>query len=94
MSKHLLNPELSSLIHNLRAALPYLEEFDRKTFVICFSGELIEVQNSRVIEDLALLQQAGIVIVLVHGEELQISNLYAIQGLDYHAEDENFAPEE
>ena len=56
MSKHLLDPELSGFIHNLRVALPYLEEFDQKTFVIYLSGELIEVQNSRVIEDLALLQ--------------------------------------
>ena len=75
MSKHSLDPELSGFIHNLRSALPYLEEFDKQTFVIYLSGELIEVQNSRVIEDLALLQQVGIRIVLVHGTELQIRNL-------------------
>ena len=62
------------------------EEYDHKKFVICLSGELIEFQNSRVIEDLALLQQVGIRIVLVHGAELQIRNLYASQGLDYHTE--------
>ena len=94
MSKHSLDPELSGFIHNLRAALPYLEEFDQQTFVIYLSGELIEVQNSRVIEDLALLQQVGIRIVLVHGAELQIRNLYASQGLDYHTEDGIFAAEE
>ena len=94
MSKYSLDPELSGFIHNLRAALPYLEEFDQQTFVIYLSGELIEVQNSRVIEDLALLQQVGIRIVLVHGAELQIRNLYASQGLDYHTEDRNFAAEE
>ena len=94
MSKHSLDLELSSFIHNLRAALPYLEEFDQKTFVIYLSGELIEVQNSRVIEDLALLQQVGIRIVLVHGAELQIRNLYASQGLDYHVEDGIFVAEE
>ncbi len=94
MSKHSLDPELSGFIHNLRAALPYLEEFDQQTFVISLSGELIEVQNSRVIEDLALLQQVGIRIVLVHGAELQIRNLYASQGLDYHTEDGIFAAEE
>ena len=70
MSKHSLDPELSGFIHNLHAALPYLEEFDQQTFVIYFSGEFIEVQNSRVIKDLALLQQVGISIVLVHGAEL------------------------
>ena len=77
MSKHSLDPELSGFIYNLRAALPYLKEFDQQTFVIYLSGELIVVLNSRVIEDLALLQQVGIRIVLVHGSVLQIRNLYA-----------------
>ena len=94
MSKHSLDPELSGFIQNLRAALPYLEEFDQQTFVIYLSGELIEVQNSRVIEDLALLQQVGIRIVLVHGAEFQIRNLCASQGLDYHTEDGIFVAEE
>ena len=43
-----------------------------------------------VIEDLALLQQVGIRIVLVHGAEFQIRNLYTSQGLDYHTEDRIF----
>ena len=94
MSKHSFDPKLSGFIPNLRAALPYLEEFDQKTFVIYLSGELIEVQNSRVIEDLALLQQVGIRILLVHGAELQIRNLCAIQGLDYHTEDGIIVAEE
>ena len=55
MSQNSFDAELSSFIHNLRAALPYLEEFDQKTFVIYLSGELIKIQNSRVIKDLALL---------------------------------------
>ena len=93
MSKHSLYPELSGFIHNLRASLPYLEEFDQQTFVIYLSGELIDVQNSRVIEDLALLQQVGIRIVLVHGVEFQIRDLYASQGLDYHTEDGIFIAE-
>ena len=71
-----------------------MEEFDQKTFVIYLSGEIIEVQNSRVIEDLALLQQVGIRIVLVHGAELQIRNLFASQGLDYYTEDGIFVAEE
>ena len=94
MSKQSLDQELYGFINNLRAALPYLEEFDQKTFVIYLSGELIDVQNSRVIEDLALLQQVGIRIVLVHGAELQIRNLYASQRFDYHTEDGIFAAEE
>ena len=93
MSKHSLDPELSGFIHNLRAALPYLEEFAQQTFVIYLSGELIEVQNYRVIEDLALIQQVGIKIVLVHGAELQIRDLCSSQGLDYHTEDGIFVAE-
>ena len=87
MSKHSLYPELSGFIQNLRAAFPYLEEFDQQTSVIYLSGELIVVLNSRVIEDLALIQQVGIRIVLVHGAELQIRDLCASKGLDYHTED-------
>ena len=94
MSKHSLDPELPGFVLNLCSALPYLEEFDQLTFVIYLSGELIDVQNSRVIEDLALLQQVGIRIVLVHGAELQIRNLYASQGFDYHTEDGIFVAEE
>ena len=94
MSKHSLYPELSGFIQNLRAAFPYLEEFDQQTVVIYLSGGLIEVQNSRVIEDLALFQQVGIRIILVHGAELQIRNLYASQGLDYHTENGIFVAEE
>ena len=45
-------------------------------------------------KDLALIQQVGIRIVLVHGAELQIRNLYASQGLDYHTEDGIFVAEE
>jgi len=87
MSKYFLDPVLSGFIHNLLVALLNLEEFYQKTFVIYLSVELIEVQNSRVIEYLALLQQVGIRIVFVRGAELQIRNLYASQGLDYHTED-------
>jgi len=94
MSKHSFDPELSGFIHNLRAALPNLEEFDQKTFVIYLRGELIEVQNSRAIEDLALLQKVDIRIVLVHGAELQIRNLYASKGLHYYTENGIFAAEE
>jgi len=46
-----------------------------------------------VIEDLALLQQVGIRIVIVHGAEFQIRNFYASQGLDYHTEDGIFSAE-
>ena len=81
-----LDPELSGFIHNLRTALPYLEEFHQQTFVIQLSGDLLEIHNSRIIEDLALLQQVGVRIVLVHGAETQISKLLAAEGHDYQTE--------
>jgi len=87
MLQHSLEPELSGFIHNLRAALPYLEEFHQQTFVIQLSGDLLEIHNSRVIEDLALLQQIGVRIVLVHGAETQIRKLLDAEGHDYQTED-------
>ncbi len=93
MPQNSLDPELSGFIHNLRAALPYLEEFYQQTFVIQISGDLLEIHNSRVIEDLALLQQVGIRIVLVHGAEAQIRKLLSAEGHDYQTEDGIFVAE-
>jgi len=78
----------------LRAALPYLEEFHQQTFVIQISGDLLEIHDSRVIEDLALLQQVGIRIVIVHGAEAQIHKLLAAKGHDYQTEDSILVAEE
>ena len=94
MPQHSLDPELSGFIHNLRAALPYLEEFHQQTFVIQISGDLLEIHDSRVIEDLALLQQVGIRIVIVHGAEVQIHKLLATKGHDYQTEDSILVAEE
>ena len=93
MPQHSLDPELSGFINNLRAALPYLEEFHLQTFVIQISGDLLEIHNSRVIEDLALLQQVGIRIVLVHGAEAQIRKIFSTNNLDYQTEDGVFVAE-
>ena len=71
----------------MRAALPYLEEFHQQTFVIQISGDLLEIHDSRVIEDLALLQQVGIRIVIVYGAEAQIHKLLTAKGHDYQTED-------
>ena len=78
----------------MRAALPYLEEFHQQTFVIQISGDLLEIHDSRVIEDLALLQQVGIRIVIVHGAEAQIHKLLAAKGHDYQTEDSILVAEE
>ena len=81
MPQHSLDPELSGFIHNLRASLPYLEEFHQQTFVVQLSGDLLNGHNFRVIEDLALLQQVGIRIVLIHGAETQIRKSLTDGGL-------------
>lgn len=78
----------------MRATLPYLQEFDQQTFVIQLSGNILEVQNSRVIEDLALLQQVGIRIVLVHGAEPQIRSLLSAEGFECQTEDGVLVAEE
>jgi len=85
---------LSGFIQNLRASLPYLEEFHQKTFVVQISGDLLENKNSRIIEDLALLQQVGIRIVLVHGAETQIRKLLTESGHIFQSEDGIFVAEE
>jgi len=61
----------------MSADLLHLEDFFHKTFVIYLGGGLIEIQNSRVIENLAILQIVFIRIVLAYGAELQIRNLYS-----------------
>ena len=62
--------------------------------MIQISGDLLEIHDSRVIEDLALLQQVGIRIVIVHGAEAQIHKLLAAKGHDYQTEDSILVAEE
>ena len=78
---------MSGFIHNLRASLPYLEEFHQQTFVVQLSGDLLNGHNFRVIEDLALLQKVGIRIVLIHGAETQIRKFLTDVGLVCQTED-------
>jgi len=85
---------LSGFIHNLRASLPYLEEFHQQTFVVQLSGDLLNGHNFRVIEDLALLQQVGIRIVLIHGAETQIRKFLTDGGLVCQTEDGILVAEE
>ena len=94
MPQHSLDPELSGFIHNLRASLPYLEEFHQQTFVVQLSGDLLNGHNFRVIEDLALLQQVGIRIVLIHGAETQIRKSLTDGGLVCQTEDGILVAEE
>jgi len=61
----------------LREALPYIQRFKGKTFVIKFSGKVTENKEnlSSLIEELALLYQVGIRICVIHGGGKQLSEL-------------------
>src|SRR6267154_1188981 len=61
----------------LREALPYIQRFKGKTFVVKFSGKVTE-DHDRLIslcEELALLHQVGIRVCVIHGGGKQLSEL-------------------
>ena len=61
----------------LREALPYIQRFKGKTFVIKFSGKVTEDKTNllSLAEELALLHQVGIRVCVVHGGGKQLSEL-------------------
>lgn len=61
----------------LREALPYIQRFKGKTFVIKFSGKVTENKEnlSFLVEELALLYQVGIRICVIHGGGKQLGEL-------------------
>src|SRR5438876_4382215 len=68
----------------LREALPYIQRFKGKTFVVKFSGKVTE-DHDRLIslaEELALLHQVGIRLCVVHGGGKQLSELAAQMGIE------------
>src|SRR5436190_1105832 len=67
----------------LREALPYIQRFKGKTFVVKFSGKVTE-DHERLIslcEELALLHQVGIRLCVIHGGGKQLSELAAQMGV-------------
>src|SRR5437867_9523943 len=67
----------------LREALPYIQRFKGKTFVVKVSGKATE-DHDRLIslaEELALLHQVGIRACVVHGGGKQLSELAAQMGV-------------
>src|SRR5467141_4869051 len=67
----------------LREALPYIQRFKGKTFVVKFSGKVTE-DHDRLIslcEELALLHQVGIRICVIHGGGKQLSELAKKMGV-------------
>src|ERR1051325_9048043 len=68
----------------LREALPYIQRFKGKTFVVKFSGKVTE-DHERLIslcEELALLQQVGIRVCVIHGGGKQLSDLAERMGVE------------
>jgi len=61
----------------LREALPYIQKFKGKTFVVKFSGKVTEDKENlaSLVEELALLYQVGIRICVVHGGGKQLTEL-------------------
>ena len=68
----------------LREALPYIQRFKGKTFVVKLSGKVTEEHEVLVslAEELALLYQVGIRVCVVHGGGKQLTDLAAQLGVE------------
>ncbi|MEW6195369.1 MAG: acetylglutamate kinase [Bacteroidota bacterium] len=58
-------------------ALPYIQQFEGKTFVIKYGGAVMEQENlkSMIAQDVTLLRKIGINIVVIHGGGKEITSL-------------------
>lgn len=61
----------------LREALPYIQKFKGKTFVVKFSGKVTENKENlaSLAEELALLHQVGVRVCVIHGGGKQLNEL-------------------
>ncbi len=61
----------------LREALPYIQRFQGKTFVVKFSGKVTEDRENlaSLAEELALLHEVGIRVCVIHGGGKQLTEL-------------------
>src|ERR671931_2780904 len=68
----------------LREALPYIQRFKGKTFVVKLSGKVIEEHENLVslAEELALLHQVGIRVCVIHGGGKQLTELAEQLGVE------------
>src|ERR687885_66320 len=68
----------------LREALPYIQRFKGKTFVVKLSGKVTESHENlaSLAEELALLHQVGIRVCVVHGGGKQLTELAALLGVE------------
>jgi acetylglutamate kinase len=68
----------------LREALPYIQRFKGKTFVVKLSGKVTEDRAGLIslAEELALMHQVGIRLCVVHGGGKQLSDLARLMGVE------------
>ena len=68
----------------LREALPYIQRFKGKTFVVKLSGKVTEEPGNlaSLAEELALLHQVGIRVCVVHGGGKQLTDLAEQMGVE------------
>ena len=68
----------------LREALPYIQRFKGKTFVVKLSGKVTEDEGNlaSLAEELALLHQVGIRVCVVHGGGKQLTELAEQMGVE------------
>ena len=68
----------------LREALPYIQRFKGKTFVVKLSGKATEeaANLSSLAEELALIHQVGIRLCVIHGGGKQLSDLAMQMGVE------------
>ncbi|HUQ30476.1 MAG TPA: acetylglutamate kinase [Pyrinomonadaceae bacterium] len=68
----------------LREALPYIQRFQGKTFVVKLSGKVTEDAGNlaSLAEELALIHQVGIRLCVVHGGGKQLSELASLMGVE------------
>jgi acetylglutamate kinase len=76
-----MNPEHLDL---LRQALPFINRFKNKTFVVKIGGEIADDETTlhRFCEEVALISQVGIHVVMVHGGGKQASQLSKQLGIE------------
>ncbi|HZF00157.1 MAG TPA: acetylglutamate kinase [Planctomycetota bacterium] len=76
-----MNPEHLNL---LRQALPFINRFKNKTFVVKIGGEIADTDQTlhSFCEEVALLSQVGIRVVMVHGGGKQATQLSKQLGIE------------
>jgi acetylglutamate kinase len=75
---------LQTRLDLLREALPYIQRFKGKTFVVKLSGKVTEDKENlaSLAEELALLHQVGIRVCVVHGGGKQLTELASLMGVE------------